>query len=179
MIKPGLSQRPKPRTLSHHAVAILSVAAAIVAAELITRQLHAEAIASSMLCAVIFTAWFGGLSPAMVAIALALLAFHYYLLPPIDSFPWKQHLFALDISEVPRFILFLTTSLVVSFLISSQRKATEALRLSGYDLRTAMKDQKLVEAALLRSEMHLTEAQRLSRTGSFGWNISTGDILVR
>ncbi len=176
MIKPDPPQRPKPRTLSYHAMAVLSVAVAIVATELITRQLHAAAIASSMLCAVIFTAWFGGFGPALVAIALAILAFHYYLVPPIDSFTWKNNPFVLDISEVPRLILFFVTSIVVSLMVSSRRKTTEALRLSGDDLWTATKDQKRIEAALLHSEMNLTEAQKLSRTGSFGWNIATGEI---
>jgi transcriptional regulator with GAF, ATPase, and Fis domain len=32
-------------------------------------------------------------------------------------------------------------------------------------------------AELRRSEVYLTEAQRLSRTGSFGWNVSSGKIL--
>jgi K+-sensing histidine kinase KdpD len=82
MIKPDPPQRPKPRALSYHAMAVLSVGVAIVAAELIARQLHAEAIASLMLCAVIFSAWFGGFGPALVAIALAVLAFHYYVVPP-------------------------------------------------------------------------------------------------
>ena len=31
-------------------------------------------------------------------------------------------------------------------------------------------------AELRRSESYLTEAQRLSRTGSFGWNVSSGEI---
>ena len=31
-------------------------------------------------------------------------------------------------------------------------------------------------ADLRRSEVYLTEAQRLSRTGSFGWNVSSGEI---
>jgi PAS domain S-box-containing protein len=176
MIKRDLPQRPKPRTISYHAMAVLSVAVGIIAAEFITRQLHAEAIASSMLCAVIFTAWLGGFGPALMAIALALVAFHYYLLPPINSFTWKHNLFALDVSEVPRLVLFLIASLVVAWMVSAQRKTTEALRRSSDDLQVALKDQKRVEAALLHSEMHLTEAQRLSRTGSFGWNPSTGEI---
>jgi PAS domain S-box-containing protein len=157
-------------------MAVLSVVGAMVAAGLMTRHLHAEAIASSMLCAVIFTAWFGGFGPALVATALALLAFHYYVVSPVDSFTWKHDVFVLNISEMPRLVLFLLTSLVVSVVVSSQRKTTEALRLSSDDLRMAMKDQKRIEAALLHSEMHLTEAQRLSGTGSFGWNISTGEI---
>jgi PAS domain S-box-containing protein len=165
-----------PPTISHYATAVLSVAVAVIAAELITRFLHAEAIASSMLCAVIFAAWVGGFGPALLAIALALFAFHYYLVPPINSFTWKSDLFAVSISEVPRLILFFITSLFVAFVISAQRKATEDLRRSGDDLQVAMEDLKRIEAALLHSEMYLTEAQRLSCTGSFGWNVSSGEI---
>ena len=176
MIKPDLSRLRKAHAISHYAVAALSVAVAMVAAEFITRQLHAEAIASSMLCAVIFAAWFGGFGPALLAIALAVFAFHYYLAPPVNAFVWKHNIFVLDISELTRLALFLITSLVVSFTISSQRKTTEALRGSGNDLRAAIKDQKRIESALRHSEIHLTEAQRLSRTGSFGWNITAGEI---
>jgi PAS domain S-box-containing protein len=176
MIELDPPHRLKPPTLSYHAMAVLSVAVAIAAAELITLQLHAEAIGLSMLCAVIFTAWFGGFGPALVAIALALLAFHYYLVPPSVSFTWKNNLFVLDASEMPRLILFLITSVVVSSLVSSQRKTTEALRRSTDDLQAAIEDQKRIEAALLHSELYLTEAQRLSHTGSFGWTVSSGEL---
>src|SRR3984957_14196507 len=121
MIKPSLFQRWPKSAVYYYAMAVLSVAAAMVATELITALLHAEAIASSMLCAVIFAAWFGGFGPALMAIALALPAFHYYLVPPINSFTWKQNLFALDISEVPRLMLFSITSLVVVFVVSAQK----------------------------------------------------------
>jgi PAS domain S-box-containing protein len=163
--------------ISHYAMAVLSVVMAIIAAELITRLLHAEPIASSMLCAVIFAAWFGGFGPTLLAIILALLAFHYYLVPPINSFTWKHDLFAVGISEVPRLILFSMTSLFVAFTISAQRRATETLERSRDDLQAAVEDQKRIEAALLHSEMYLTEAQKLSRTGSFGWNVSSGQIV--
>src|SRR5260370_12801471 len=177
MIKPNVTQRwPKTLTSSSYAMAVVSGAVAIIAAELITRLLHAEPIASSMLCAVIFAAWFGGFGPALLAITLALLAFHYYLVPPINSFTWKDNLFAVDISEVPRLILFLITSLFVTFLISAQRKITETLRRSRDDLQVAIEDQKRIAASLLHSEMYLTEAQRLSRTGSFGRNVSSEEI---
>ena len=86
MIRPNLPRWPIPPPISYYATAILSVAAAVIATELITRLLHAEPIASSMLCAVIFAAWFGGFGPALLAITLALLAFHYYLVPPTNSF---------------------------------------------------------------------------------------------
>jgi PAS domain S-box-containing protein len=38
-------------------------------------------------------------------------------------------------------------------------------------------ERKEVEEAVRRSEAYLSEAQRLSHTGSFGWNVSTGEIL--
>jgi PAS domain S-box-containing protein len=178
MTKPGPTEPlSTTSTISRYATAILSVVVAIVAAELITRLLNAEAIASSMLCAVIFAAWVGGRGPGLLAVALALLAFHYYLVPPGSSFTWKHDLFAVDVSEIPRLILFSTTSLVVAFLISAQRNATEELRQSTHDLQIAMGDQRRIEAALLHSEMYLTEAQRLSGTGSFGWNVASGEII--
>jgi PAS domain S-box-containing protein len=177
MIRPDLLRsRPKARAISCYAMAVLSVAVAMIAAEIMARLLNTEPIASLMLCAVIFAAWFGGSGPALLAIVLALLAFHYYLMPPAESFTWKYNLSALSISEVPRLFLFSITSLLVAFVISMQRKATEALRRSSDDLRAAMADQKRVEAALLQSEMYLTEAQRLSCTGSFGWNVSSGNL---
>jgi PAS domain S-box-containing protein len=37
-------------------------------------------------------------------------------------------------------------------------------------------ERRKAEEALRRSEMYLAEAQRLSRTGSFGWNVSSGEI---
>jgi PAS domain S-box-containing protein len=178
MTKPGLTERlSTPSTIYRYAIAVLSVAVAIVAAVLITRLLNAEAIASSLLCAVIFAAWVGGLGPGLLAITLALLAFHYYLVSPSSAFSWKHEVFAASVSEMLRLILFSATSLVVAFLISAQRKAAEELSRSGHDLQIAMEDQKRTEAALLHSEMYLTEAQRLSGTGSFGWNIESGEIV--
>ena len=176
--------RPDPRQpwlktnrVLYYSMAVLSVAVAIIAAELVTRLLQAEAIALLMLCAVIVAAWLGGFGPALLAITLTLLAFHYYLVPPINSFAWKHNPLAADISEVPRLILFSIVSLFVAFMVSAQRKTTEALRRSDDDLRAAIEDQKRIEAALLHSEVYLTEAQRLSHTGSFGWNVSSGEIV--
>jgi PAS domain S-box-containing protein len=178
MTRPDLTrQLSKSSAISRYAMAVLAVAVAIVAADLITRLLNAEAIASSMLCAVIFAAWVGGLGPGLLAITLALLAFHYYLAPPINSLTWKRDLFAAGASEVPRLILFSLTSLIVASLISAQKKATQKLRHSGHDLQLAMQDQKRIETALLHSEMYLTEAQRLTGTGSFAWNVASGEII--
>jgi len=167
---------PRAHRIFHYAMAVFSVAIAIIATEITARLLHPEPIALLMLCAVIFAAWFGGFGPASLAITLALVAFHYNLVPPSNSFTWKANVLAADISEVPRLVLLTITSIVVAFVVTAQRRATEALRRSGDDLQVAVEDQKRTESALLHSEMYLTEAQRLSQTGSIGWNVSTGEI---
>nr|WP_245287662.1 PAS domain S-box protein [Bradyrhizobium elkanii] len=38
-------------------------------------------------------------------------------------------------------------------------------------------ERKRTETALRRSEAHLAQAQELSRTGSFGWNVATGEVI--
>jgi K+-sensing histidine kinase KdpD len=98
MSNPRSSLWTEPSAISRYAIAVLSVAIAIVVAETLTRLLHTEPIASSMLCAVIFAAWFG-FGPGLLAIALSLLAFHYYLVPPINSFALKHDVFAGDIAQ--------------------------------------------------------------------------------
>jgi PAS domain S-box-containing protein len=158
-------------------LAVLSVAVAIVVCDVITRSLHAESIGLSMLCAVMFAAWVGGFGPALLAIALALLSFHYYLAPPANSFVWKDDLLPIGVAEIPRLFLFFVSSLVAASVISAQRKAAQELRHSRDELRVAMEEQKRIQAALLRSEMYLNKAQSLSNTGSFWWNVASGDLI--
>src|SRR5256884_6245235 len=50
------------------------------------------------LCAVILSAWFGGIRPGLLATALSAPAFYYYFLPPIYSLGAKP-------GEMPRLII--------------------------------------------------------------------------
>jgi NO-binding membrane sensor protein with MHYT domain/signal transduction histidine kinase len=52
-----------------------------------------------------------------------------------------------------------------------------ALLTSWVDRRFAVQTLELQEKKLQRSEAYLAEAQRLSHTGSFGWKVSTGEII--
>ena len=88
----------KPPVLVSYAVAVLSVAAALIVALLM--QLHLEAAPVSLfLCAIMFSAWFGGSGPGLLAVALAHLAFIYYFVPPIHSL-------VVEIGQVPRILSF-------------------------------------------------------------------------
>ncbi|HEY0944577.1 MAG TPA: PAS domain-containing protein [Opitutaceae bacterium] len=46
-----------------------------------------------------------------------------------------------------------------------------------YGQTTDIDDRKRAEEQLQRSEAYLTEAQKLSQTGSFGWNVATGELV--
>jgi PAS domain S-box-containing protein len=166
----------KQSAVSRYAVAMLSVAVATVAAQILTVFLHTEPIASSMISAVMFAAWFGGFGPGLLAIALAVLALHYYVVPPVNSFTLKHNLFSLGLQELPRLFLFSIAALFVVFLSSTQRRAVESLRRSRDNLLVAAKAQSEIEGTLRSSQLYLAEAQRLSQTGSFGWNTSSGEI---
>ncbi|MET3971341.1 PAS domain-containing protein [Bradyrhizobium sp. S3.9.1] len=180
MAKSGFVRKRPGSLATPYLLAVLSVAAAIIAADVLTRLLNAEAIASALLCAVIVSAWIGGFGPSLLAIALALLAFHYYLAPPANSFVWKHGLSAMTVpGEIARLALFALTTTVVAILISAQRKTTKDLQRSGDQLRVAVEDQKRTEAELRRSEAYLAEAQRLSRTSSWAWDVRRREFVYR
>jgi PAS domain S-box-containing protein len=46
-----------------------------------------------------------------------------------------------------------------------------------YSVASDIEDQKRAEDSLRKSEAYLDQAQQLSRTGSFGWNVATGKIV--
>ncbi|MDB6038366.1 MAG: hypothetical protein JWM99_2207 [Verrucomicrobiales bacterium] len=169
--------------VSRYAAAIVSVALACIFAEVIEYYWHSTSFASLFLCAVLFSAWFGGFKPGLVAIALSVLTFDYFFLPPTHS-P------VANLNELPRLVLFAIVALVVGLLSAAQRSSTESLRLAGDDLAAKVQElqrinealhaenaqRKRAEGALRRSQGYLSEAQRLSHTGSFGWLVSTGEL---
>ena len=132
--------------------------------------LHIEPFVSLFLCAIMVAAWFGGFGPGLLATAVGSVAFGYYLLPRVNSL-------AIDPMQLPRVTLFLIVALFVNWLSASQRTAAKSLRRSRDELLAALEDQRQVEARLLHSDMYLAEAQRLSETGSFGWNVATGELI--
>src|SRR6266404_2795721 len=62
-------------------------------------------------------------------------------------------------------------------LRSRPQRDAEGRIVRWYNLTTDIDDRKKAEEALRRSKAYLTEAQRLSRTGSFGCRLSTGEMI--
>jgi len=184
-----LDPRNRSMSRSHrirkYATAIVSVATALILAQWPVLQLGAAPV-SLFLCAVMFSAWFGGLAPGLVATVLSDLAFYYYFLSPMHSLGAKHH-------EIPRLLAFTFSNVVVALLTAAQRSATESLRRARDDLKGTVQqlqrtnealraesiERKDAEERLRRSETYLIEGQRLSHTGSWAWNIGEEDIVHR
>jgi|HubBroStandDraft_6_1064221.scaffolds.fasta_scaffold04077_8 PAS domain S-box-containing protein len=173
----------RPPLIWRYGIAFLLVAAALAMSR--SPSLHLEtAPVSLFLCAIMVSAWLGGFGPGLLSTVLATLAFNYYFLQP-------RHSFGLRREEIPRAVLFVLSALFVAMVSAAQRSATESLRRARDDLKGTVQklektnealqvesqERKRAEEKLQRSQAYLAEAQRLSNTGSFGWKVSTGEIL--
>jgi PAS domain S-box-containing protein len=173
----------KPPRIWGYGIAVLSAAAALIVSRLPAIHLQ-DAPVSLFLCAVILSAWFGGVGPGLVATALSAIAFNYYFLPPIHSLSPKP-------DEMPRLVIFVVSALFVGSLSAAQRSAMESLRRARDDLRATVqelqstnetlqaesRERERVEEALRRSESYLAEAQKLSHTGSWAWRVPGREAL--
>ena len=155
------------RTIHSYAIAVLSAFVALLIAH--WPVLHLESAPVSLfLCAVIVSAWFGGAGPGGLAIGLSSVGFYYSFLPPVDSFVAKP-------GQTERFVVFMFSALLVGAVSVAQRRGTEYLRKTRDDLRATVQKLKETNESLSRSEAYLSGAETLSHTGSFGWDISTGE----
>ena len=155
------------QTARAYAIAVFSVFVALLIAHWPLFHLESAPV-SLFLCAVIISAWFGGAGPGCLAIGLSSLGFYYSFLPPVDSFDAKP-------GQMARFVVFVLSALLVGAVSVAQRRAAEFLRKTRDDLRETVQKLKETNESLSRSEAYLAGAQTLSHTGSFGWDISTGE----
>jgi len=169
--KSDLGWWPKPPGIMSYGVAVLSVTTALIIARWLDVYLVTAPV-SLFLCAIMFSAWFGGVRSGLFSLALSLLAFDYYFVTPLYSL-------ALEIKEVPRFIIFALSALFVGLLSAAQRSATESLRDARDDLsRTVQKLRRTNEAlhtenierqqaqeALLQAQADLAHVSRVTMMG--------------
>ena len=150
--KPDLLWWSEPPAVLSYGLAVLSVAVALIIALLLDKYL-VSAPASLFLCAIMFSAWYGGVRPGLFAGALSLLAFVHYFVTPIHS------LLYLPINEIPRVVIFLLSALFVGSLSAAQRRATESLRIARDDLSRTVQELRRTNEALQMENAERQQAQ--------------------
>src|SRR5438132_2134403 len=146
---------PKPPTIWSYGIAVLSVAAALIISRLPAIHLQ-DAPVSLFLCAVLLSAWFGGVGPGLLATVLSALAFNYYFLPPIHSLGPKPE-------EIPRLVIFTVSALFVGSLSAAERSAIESLRRARDDLRKTVQELQSTNEALQAESLERKHAEEAWR----------------
>ncbi len=146
---------PKPPAIWSYGIAVLSVAAALTISRWPALHLQ-EAPVSLFLCAVILSAWFGGIWPGLLATALSAFTFYYFFLPPIYSLGAKPE-------EIPRLLVFMVSALFVGSLSVAQRSATESLRRARDDLRKTVQELQRSNEALQAESVERKQAEEARR----------------
>ena len=95
------------------------------------------------------------------------LSLDYFFVPPLYSFT------IVSLADLIYLILCTLFALIVGWVSAARRRVEQELRQARDEL-----DAKVVErtADLSRSEGYLAEAQRLSHTGSWAWNVAAREI---
>lgn len=115
--------RIPPRSL-RYALALLSVAVALITSLLVRRALHISHPLAWFLAAVVISVWYGGLGPGLVAITLSALAIGYFILPSRRSLPATP-------SEIWYLVGFVLWASLITWFSSKRRGAEEALKQVG------------------------------------------------
>jgi PAS domain S-box-containing protein len=166
--------------LQRYSFAVLSVAAALGAALLLDHSGFRDATVPLFICASAISSWYGGQGPAVLAVVLCSLAFDYFFVSPLYSL-------YIAAAELPYFIIFALFAVLVSWFARTRRRVEDDLRNACDELDSLNRElaersaaleasnkelETVAEEALKRSEFYLREAQKLTHTGSWAWNVA-------
>ena len=174
----------EPSAALSYSVAVASMAAALACGLLLDASLNFTPSLTLFLCAIMFVAWYGGTGPGLLAVLLAIVGYDCFFIDP-------PHAFALSLKDIQRIILFGIAAIFVVWLTAAQRRAAKSLGRARDDLQNAVQDlarlndsleeenaeRRRAEQQLRRGQTYLDEAQGLSQTGSFAWNIAKDEIV--
>jgi PAS domain S-box-containing protein len=171
-------QADEPGIISY-GISFLSVAAVFMLVLWVPSFANAPALL--LLCTILLSALKGGYGPGLLAIAMSILGFEYYVIAPVESL-------AANATQIPRLVIFAMTAVFIGGLGAVQKATVRSGRRMHEELTATM--QELIRAKqalerenaerirvheqLARSEAFLTEGQRISHTGSWRWEIATG-----
>ena len=118
------------RTVWRYGLAVVSVAVAL----LITKSLEQYTDHTPFFyAAIVVSAWFGGMGPGLLAVALAAVAIDYFLVPPLYTL-------GLGPKPISFFSVFGILAVVTSWMSTKRRQAEEALKQARDELEMRVQD---------------------------------------
>src|SRR5438874_1631839 len=189
MSKSDLGLRRVSPAVQRYGLSILSVAICTA----VTFPLQEFGVRVSLFFpAVLLATWFGGTGPGLLAVLLSILSINFFFTEPFFAFEFS-------VSDIPTTVAFLFSALVISSWSSTRKRNENRLRKSESELRQARNEleakveertaklsraneelhreiieRENAEQKLRHSEAFLTEGQRISHTGSWSWDVSSG-----
>src|SRR5213080_2979338 len=174
-----------------YGLSILSVAISTAA----TTPLESFGVRTSLFFpAILLSTWFGGTGPGLLAVLLSTLSINFFFTEPFFAFEFS-------VRDIPTTVAFLFSALVISSWSTARKRSENRLRESESELRKArneleakveertakllraneelqneIAERNSAEENLRRSEGFLAEGQRISHTGSWSWNVSSGKV---
>jgi PAS domain S-box-containing protein len=165
--------RSAAATVPRYGLAFVSVAAALGLAEIFVYSDLPQPFAAFALSAIAITFWYGGTKPGLLAALTSWLVRDYFFEPELSVR-----------ADILYGLVFLVFAVVMAWVVRRRdelevrvAERTAELTETNEYLKLEIARRKQTEEALRRSEAYLTEAQRLSRTGSFGWNVASGELV--
>src|SRR5438128_7891071 len=189
MSKSDLGLRRVSPAVQRYGLSILSVAICTA----VTFPLQEFGVRVSLFFpAVLLATWFGGTGPGLLAVLLSILSINFFFTKPFFAFEFS-------VRDIPTTVAFLFSALVISSWSSARKRNENRLRKSESELRQARNEleakveertaklsraneelhreiieRENAEQKLRHSEAFLTEGQRISHTGSWSWDVSSG-----
>ena len=168
--------------LLRYGLAVLSVAIAL-GLKLTFQHFHAPfPYTTCSMFAVAITVWYAGARAGFFAAALSCAVVWHFVFEPGGS---SSHTFIVNHAVAVFLIAWICASrrrterLLVQArneLEAKVEERTAKLSRTNEELQTEIIDRKSAEEKLRHSEAFLTEGQRISHTGSWSWNVSSGKV---
>src|ERR1044072_4222530 len=154
------------RTVWRYCLAVVSVAVAL----LITKSLEQYTAHTPLFyAAIVVSAWFGGMGPGLLAVALAAISIDYFLVPP---------LYTLGLGPKPISFLgvFGILAVLTSWMSSKRRQAEEGLKQARDELELKVqertKELRQANETLREREAELTHVTRVMTIGELTASIA-------
>src|SRR6266496_2932848 len=190
------------RIIFRYGLAVLSVAIALGVKLILLHFNFPYPLSTSFLLAIAITFWYAGTGPGIFSVLLSFIAFALFVIPNQvdyrivlpDGSTKPVYVSGVTASHIQYFFYFALLALLMSWFSSSRRRAeqslsqarreletkveerTAKLSLANEELQTEIGERKSAEEKLQRSKAFLSEGQRISHTGSWSWNVSSGKV---